>query len=254
VSLLIRLYPAQWRERYGEEFAALLEERPLGPFDVADIVLGAIDARLHLQRDAPSQARKGFTMSLRLGGIAAILAGILWLAGMTWSGLDPADQDPGILLALAGMVLLLVALVELSAFQARTQPRLVWAAFAVPAVGTVLTIIGMVGMAIVPDRPFIAQVSGWEVFIVGLFAALVGSSLFGLATYRAAVLSRAGSLVLAAAAPLALLTILGTIGASGSALSAAIGIITLAAWSAGWVLLGWAAVRLDGTLPRALPA
>jgi hypothetical protein len=254
MSALIRLYPAQWRERYGEEFTALLEERPLGPFDVADIVLGAIDARLHLRGDAPSESRKGFTMSLRVGGIAAILAGILWLAGITWSGLDPSDRDPGILLALAGMVLLLVALVELSAFQARTQPRLVWAAFAVPAVGTVLTIIGMVAMAVMPDRPLIAQVSGWDVFFVGLLAALVGSSLFGLATYRAGVLSRAGSLVLAAAAPLTLVTIIGIAGASGSALSNAVGIITLAAWSAGWVLVGWAAIRLDGTLPRVLPA
>ena len=34
---LVRLYPADWRARYGDEFEALLEERPLGPFDVADI-------------------------------------------------------------------------------------------------------------------------------------------------------------------------------------------------------------------------
>ena len=41
---LVRLYPASWRARYGEEFEALLEERPLGPFDVADVLLSAVDA------------------------------------------------------------------------------------------------------------------------------------------------------------------------------------------------------------------
>jgi len=29
-SVLVRLYPARWRDRYGEEFQAVLEERPLG--------------------------------------------------------------------------------------------------------------------------------------------------------------------------------------------------------------------------------
>ena len=28
---LIRLYPARWRARYGDEFEAILEERPLRP-------------------------------------------------------------------------------------------------------------------------------------------------------------------------------------------------------------------------------
>jgi hypothetical protein len=47
--LLLRLYPAPWRARYGDEFAALLEERSLGPSDVADVVHGALDAHLRLR-------------------------------------------------------------------------------------------------------------------------------------------------------------------------------------------------------------
>lgn len=43
---LLRLYPRAWRERYGEEFAALLGERPASPRDTFDIVLGALDAHL----------------------------------------------------------------------------------------------------------------------------------------------------------------------------------------------------------------
>jgi hypothetical protein len=35
IALLLRLYPARWRARYREESASVLEERLLGPFDVA---------------------------------------------------------------------------------------------------------------------------------------------------------------------------------------------------------------------------
>jgi hypothetical protein len=43
---LLRLYPVAWRERYGDEFAALLDLAPLSLWTVLDIVLGALDARL----------------------------------------------------------------------------------------------------------------------------------------------------------------------------------------------------------------
>jgi hypothetical protein len=43
---LIRLYPRRWRERYGEEFEALVADRPLGARQVLDILFGALDARL----------------------------------------------------------------------------------------------------------------------------------------------------------------------------------------------------------------
>ena len=45
---LIRLYPPAWRDRYGDEFEALLEECLHSPLDVLDIVLGAIDAHLEI--------------------------------------------------------------------------------------------------------------------------------------------------------------------------------------------------------------
>ena len=71
--LLIRLYPARWRDRYGDELAAMLEERPVGPFDAADLILGALDAHLHLRGlGAASEHRKGFAMSLRVGGFVLV--------------------------------------------------------------------------------------------------------------------------------------------------------------------------------------
>ena len=79
IALLLRLYPARWRARYGDEFAMVLGERPLGPFDVADVLLGALDAHLHLRGlGAASEGSKGFAVSLKIGGYAAIAGGLLW--------------------------------------------------------------------------------------------------------------------------------------------------------------------------------
>jgi len=43
---VLRLYPSDWRARYGDEFAAVLEDYPLTPFALFDIFLGALDAHL----------------------------------------------------------------------------------------------------------------------------------------------------------------------------------------------------------------
>ena len=43
---LLRLYPRAWRERYGAEFLAIVEEGPQSWQQVIDIISGAIDARL----------------------------------------------------------------------------------------------------------------------------------------------------------------------------------------------------------------
>jgi len=48
-GLLMRCYPAPWRERYGSEFLALLEERPPGLRQALDILSAALDARIHPQ-------------------------------------------------------------------------------------------------------------------------------------------------------------------------------------------------------------
>ena len=124
-SLLIRCYPARWRDRYGDEFDALLEERPLGPFDVADILLGALDAQLRLRgRGANIAQGRGLSMSLRIGGIAAIVgAALLAVATFLGYGIVAVDSAIPYVLLFTGLALLLVALAGLSAFQARVHPR-----------------------------------------------------------------------------------------------------------------------------------
>jgi hypothetical protein len=47
---LTRLYPRLWRERYGTEFDALLDQCLRSSLDLVDIVLGAVDAHLQLMK------------------------------------------------------------------------------------------------------------------------------------------------------------------------------------------------------------
>ncbi len=81
--LLLRLYPATWRARYGEEFGELMRVRPPSPRDQIDIVLGAVDARLHPQV-GPGPANDAPLGHDRSIGGMLLLAGTLFTA---WAGL-----------------------------------------------------------------------------------------------------------------------------------------------------------------------
>lgn len=243
-ALLLRLYPARWRARYGDEFEAILEERPLGPFDVADILLGAWDARLRL-RGLGVDLQKGtrFSMSLRLGGAAAIVGAVLFPAGLIVSSLEGGPYEVlGGAIVLVGSGALLLALIGLSSFQARQHPRLIWAAFALPAVGTVLSITGLVAMAAVGDRPFVVGLSPWPIWLVGVIAMVFGSGLFALATYRTHALPRFAAGSLAVGSGLLLLAMFGMAGSDSAA--PALVVAGLLAFSIGWIAVGWAAIGL----------
>lgn len=250
IRLLLRWYPAPWRARYGDEFAALLGERPLGPFDVADVLLGALDAHLHLRGlGAASEHRKGFTMSLRIGGYAAILGGLLWIAGIGINAADGTDDFwPSMVFVLVGSAAILVALVGLSAFQARAHPRLVWAAFAVPFVGSLLVLVGLVAMGVAGDRTFVAGLSGWDFWSVGLLLLVAGSGLFALAGWRTGGVSRAGMAMLGASALLLVPLVPLFAGVFDIPWEPVISVLFLGeliAFAGGWVLTGLGAVRTD---------
>ena len=51
--LLLRLYPKDWRQRYGEEFARLLEETPLSVGVIANIASAALRVWLMNSKHAP---------------------------------------------------------------------------------------------------------------------------------------------------------------------------------------------------------
>ncbi len=69
---VLGLYPATWRARYGEEMEALLGDSGVGPFIVADLLMGAIRMRL----TEWSFAKLAVALSLA-GAICG--AGVVWL-------------------------------------------------------------------------------------------------------------------------------------------------------------------------------
>ena len=247
IGLLLRCYPPRWRARYGEEFAAVLAERPLGPFDVADVLLGAMDAQLHLRGigAADGPARRS-DVSSRIGGWAAIAGGLVWLLVFFMSVTTSEGGAFGMALLLVGTVLLLVALTGLSAFQARRYPRLVWAAFLVPALGALVSIVGVVGMATVGDRPFLGAPSSWHVWILGTAGMLIGSGLFAIATWRVDALPRSGAIILAVGAVTVVPVLMGL---SGGFVSESVGrvlsVLAMGAFGGGWILLGIGALNRE---------
>ena len=240
-TLLIRCYPAVWRERYGDEFASILDERPLGPFDVADILVGAVDARLRMRgRRAGLTERKGFNMSLRIGGIAAILGAVIlataWFLGY---GLVAVEDQLLWLLLVIGLGLLLVAITGLTAFQARAHPGLSWAAFGLLTIGTIIAIVGFLGAALGRD-------GFWNFGALGFLMALVGTMLFAIATYRTATLSRGAAVLLGVGAALPFIG-----GISGQIVLMP---VAMAIFLIGWFLLGLQAIRLDSPATDPRPA
>src|SRR2546423_1352303 len=47
VRLAVGLYPRSWRDRYGDEFGALLEETGISIPTLFDVLIAAVDAHLH---------------------------------------------------------------------------------------------------------------------------------------------------------------------------------------------------------------
>lgn len=245
--LLLRTYPARWRARYGDEFETLLDERPLGPFDVADVLLGALDAHLRLRGlGAALEHRQGFPMTLRIGGYAAVLGSLLWVSGLAGIALDLSDSPWPWLggLVLAGTAVLLVAMIGLSAFQARRFPRLTWAALVVPALGAVVSVVGLAGMAVGGDEPFVGEVGGWYLWFVGSIALLGGSGLFAIAIWRTRALSRAAAALLGAGSLVIVPAVLGTTGGAES-LGGLLMLVSIVAFAGGWAALGLSALRTE---------
>ncbi len=191
-------------------------------------------------------------MSLRIGGAAAIMGAVLFPAGLLLAPstnrsrsvsrrrLDPCRQRR-----------VLVALIGLSSFQARQHPRLIWAAFALPALGTVMSCIGLVAMAAVGDRPFVAGLSPWSIWMLGVMLTVVGSALFALATFHTRALPRLAAGALATGSGILLLhhpRRRGRHRARHGRFAPALTSRGLVASSTGWIALGWP--RSGSTHPR----
>jgi hypothetical protein len=92
---LLRLYPPEWRRRYGDEFAALMEQQRLSPGDMVDVVVAALDARLHPKvsaGEASFEGRFGMRHPARIAGTALILAAAAWAAWFLLLAFAPRGQ------------------------------------------------------------------------------------------------------------------------------------------------------------------
>ena len=110
MSRLVRLYPKAWRARYGDEFAALIAERPPTLGDRLDIVRGAFDARLHPQSMVGVPQPEPQPWTHRIPGVLSLSAGAALSVGVVSiaSSRSGADWgDAGTLLGLAPMLMLL---------------------------------------------------------------------------------------------------------------------------------------------------
>lgn len=122
MSALIRLYPRPWRDRYEVEFLGILESRPPSGRDRFDIVLGALDARLHPELPGHPDAPRRSTPLARWAGASAISAGVFYLAWVGlilqefkgWGGGEPEHAFVGILLSVTASLLLALAHVLLA--------------------------------------------------------------------------------------------------------------------------------------------
>jgi FtsH-binding integral membrane protein len=89
------------------------------------------------------------------------------------------------------LTLLLVGVAGLSAFQARIDPALSWAAFGLFGVGLVVAAVGFVGA-------WLGRDGFWDFGALGVVIALVGTLFFAILTYQTSALSRRAALLLAA--------------------------------------------------------
>jgi hypothetical protein len=120
---LVRFYPSAWRERYGDEFLALLEDRPPRRRDVLDIVWAALDAHLF-----PQASEGRLPMLIRITGLAALGAGAALLAG--YLRFIPNVQEITILVF---YVLAIVGLTGIHMRQVTVRPALAWFGFSMAA-------------------------------------------------------------------------------------------------------------------------
>jgi len=250
VKLLLRLFPAAWRARYEDEFLALLEERPLSPFDVVDIALGALDARLRPRSLAIDLTpRRTPPMNARIAGYAAVASGVLMLLAIGLGVLLPSlgGQHLVVIYPLAA-VSLLVALVGLSAVQGRRRPVLTWAAVAIPVAALTVSLLGMVGTAVRGDQPVIAGLSSWYLWFFGFLGLIVGSILFSAATAIVGVFSRRAALTILVGSILMVVSLtpvtIGLVDSPPFMVTAVIGALLFAG---GWTWIGYAAAT-----PRAI--
>lgn len=149
-SLALMLYPPAWRERYGDEVRALLEEAGSGPATVASLAVRAVPAWVNPPRhlhDRESRMRASVGTVLVawsvLTGVGAVFVQLTQLQGFRAPGhplvqwcylIFDAALAASVLTAVAGGVPLWLQMVRLARGQRRRRELAwLWMAVLVPA-------------------------------------------------------------------------------------------------------------------------
>lgn len=218
MSGLTRLYPKTWRDRYGHEFDALLEDTSLTLPVLADVLMGAARARVTasvaaLRTHPPSAASMvATTTGLRVGAVSAASAGMLWaLTFLTGSLVEwgKYGRDLGFVLLIAAAAGLFVAQLTMTVDWHAARGR------ALAHLGVVVSAVGMavLGLALLAamavSRPWSMRFA-WtplDVLMAGMALMLIGCTLLASAWLRGGRVV-AGALLGAAAVALLLVSVL----------------------------------------------
>lgn len=159
MTYLLRLYPQAWRERYGDELFALLEEHPATLTDHLDLIRGALDARLHPQvAGVAAVPDKELPVNQRAFGFLAAAGGLAWILGILSIFVLPRDGEGSrsIGLAMVGMAVAIAfigaALGDLGTRPASATSTRTGRAVVVVSLGLGLTLL-----------------MAWPIFLFGLF-------------------------------------------------------------------------------------
>lgn len=159
MRLLLRLFPAHWRERYGEEFAALLKDQPRPHrhwLNVVRCLIAAhVDGRTAPATDPTTGGGKGVLVALGLLGLATAAFGAVFVADASYTALIRVPE------LLASMILILaLALVVavVRAFRRNADQPLRAALPSVTAETFLLAVLGVVLVATLrPQLGFFEQ-------------------------------------------------------------------------------------------------
>jgi hypothetical protein len=152
----LRLYPRWWRDRYGDEFAALLDDLRDDQPSTFDILKGAMDARLLAQRGSP--LRLGFWIGLPAA--AAIAVDIVYT-----NVIHPIHDDTSEVLIIYSSIFGLMFFAGLFAAR-RTRPPF-GPALTAAAAGATIAVLTIAAFVIV-DNIFLGTVASQPQKIHGL--------------------------------------------------------------------------------------
>jgi hypothetical protein len=106
-ELLLALYPEAWRERYGAEVSALMEDDPPRMRGLASLLRGAADAHVRPQRSWGERVPASASMRLSVGALFACWM-LVALAGSVFAketeGLSPVEHGHGLMIAARDMI------------------------------------------------------------------------------------------------------------------------------------------------------